>query len=181
MRLEFVNDERWRQFALARLDIITHQQLYALTSPLITTADGAKMGKTAKGAVWLNADMLSPYDYWQFWRNAADAVSSGLRPGLVLGIRTDNLAVFVKGNEEPTAALKGLDADAVAGAGSDGRGRPARSISCGVNSGESPPISEQVRAPDRTAPLGAGNLPRLPRAPSRRLAHHGLLPLLCPF
>ncbi len=48
-------------------------QLYCLTSPLITTADGAKMGKTVKGAVWLNADLLSPYDYWQFWRNAADA------------------------------------------------------------------------------------------------------------
>jgi len=49
------------------------QQLYALTSPLITKADGSKMGKTASGAVWLNADMLSPYDYWQFWRNTADA------------------------------------------------------------------------------------------------------------
>jgi tyrosyl-tRNA synthetase len=48
-------------------------QLYALTSPLITTADGAKMGKTARGAVWLNADLFSPYDYWQFWRNVADA------------------------------------------------------------------------------------------------------------
>ena len=48
-------------------------QLYCLTSPLITTADGAKMGKTAKGAVWLNPDMLSAYDFWQFWRNAADA------------------------------------------------------------------------------------------------------------
>ena len=39
----------------------------------MTTADGAKMGKTAAGAVWLNGDMLSPYDYWQYWRNAADA------------------------------------------------------------------------------------------------------------
>jgi tyrosyl-tRNA synthetase len=48
-------------------------ELYGVTTPLITTADGAKMGKTAQGAVWLNADMLSPYDYWQFWRNAADA------------------------------------------------------------------------------------------------------------
>ncbi|HXL29742.1 MAG TPA: tyrosine--tRNA ligase [Bradyrhizobium sp.] len=48
-------------------------QLYALTTPLITTANGEKMGKTAGGAVWLNADMLSPYDYWQFWRNTADA------------------------------------------------------------------------------------------------------------
>jgi tyrosyl-tRNA synthetase len=49
----------------------THQ-LYALTCPLLTTASGAKMGKTAAGAVWLNADMLSPYDYWQFWRNTED-------------------------------------------------------------------------------------------------------------
>jgi len=49
----------------------THQ-LYALTTPLITTSSGAKMGKTAQGAIWLNAEMLSPYDYWQFWRNTED-------------------------------------------------------------------------------------------------------------
>jgi tyrosyl-tRNA synthetase len=49
------------------------EQLYALTSPLITTASGAKMGKTAAGAVWLDAALLSPYDYWQFWRNTEDA------------------------------------------------------------------------------------------------------------
>jgi tyrosyl-tRNA synthetase len=48
-------------------------QVFGLTSPLITTASGAKMGKTADGAVWLNADRVSPYDYWQFWRNTADA------------------------------------------------------------------------------------------------------------
>ena len=48
-------------------------QLYALTAPLITTASGAKMGKTATGAVWLDAAFLSPYDYWQFWRNTEDA------------------------------------------------------------------------------------------------------------
>src|ERR1700719_4433157 len=47
-------------------------QLFALTSPLITTSSGAKMGKTAAGAVWLNADLVSPYDYWQFWRNTED-------------------------------------------------------------------------------------------------------------
>ena len=49
------------------------QSLFGITSPLLTTATGAKMGKTAAGAVWLNADMLSPYDYWQFWRNTDDA------------------------------------------------------------------------------------------------------------
>jgi tyrosyl-tRNA synthetase len=48
-------------------------QVFGLTTPLITTADGGKMGKTEKGAIWLNADSLSPYDYWQFWRNAQDA------------------------------------------------------------------------------------------------------------
>jgi len=47
-------------------------QLFGLTTPLITTASGAKMGKTAAGAVWLNQDMLSVYDYWQFWRNTED-------------------------------------------------------------------------------------------------------------
>src|SRR5690606_25092983 len=48
-------------------------QLYALTSPLLTTASGAKMGKSLSGAVWLNADMLSAYDFWQYWRNTEDA------------------------------------------------------------------------------------------------------------
>ena len=52
---------------------LAEAQLFGLTSPLLTTASGAKMGKTAAGAVWLNADMLSVYDYWQYWRNAEDA------------------------------------------------------------------------------------------------------------
>ena len=48
-------------------------ELFGLTTALLTTASGAKMGKTASGAVWLNPDMLSPYDYWQYWRNTEDA------------------------------------------------------------------------------------------------------------
>ena len=51
---------------------MANAQLFALTAPLITTSSGAKMGKTAAGAVWLNADLVSPYDYWQFWRNTED-------------------------------------------------------------------------------------------------------------
>jgi tyrosyl-tRNA synthetase len=47
-------------------------ELFGVTTPLITTADGAKMGKTAQGAVWLDEELLSPYDYWQFWRNTQD-------------------------------------------------------------------------------------------------------------
>ena len=52
---------------------VDQAELFGLTSPLMTTASGAKMGKTAQGAVWLNAEQLSPYDYWQFWRNTDDA------------------------------------------------------------------------------------------------------------
>ncbi|MEQ8772399.1 MAG: tyrosine--tRNA ligase, partial [Erythrobacter sp.] len=48
------------------------RELYGLTTPLLTTADGAKMGKTASGAVWLNEDQLSAYDFWQYWRNTDD-------------------------------------------------------------------------------------------------------------
>jgi len=48
-------------------------QLFALTTPLLTTSSGAKMGKSAKGAVWLNGDLFSPYDFWQYWRNTEDA------------------------------------------------------------------------------------------------------------
>jgi tyrosyl-tRNA synthetase len=52
---------------------IDERAVFGLTSPLLTTSDGKKMGKTAEGAVWLNADMRSPYEFWQFWRNTADA------------------------------------------------------------------------------------------------------------
>ncbi len=52
---------------------VDQKAAFGLTTPLLTTASGGKMGKTAQGAIWLNADQLSPYDYWQFWRNADDA------------------------------------------------------------------------------------------------------------
>jgi tyrosyl-tRNA synthetase len=48
-------------------------EVYGLTSPLLTTSDGRKMGKSAQGAIWLNGDLLSPYEFWQFWRNTTDA------------------------------------------------------------------------------------------------------------
>jgi len=51
---------------------ISQQEAYGLTTPLITLSSGAKMGKSEKGAIWLNKEMFSPYDYWQFWRNTAD-------------------------------------------------------------------------------------------------------------
>ena len=75
VRLQMGGSDQWGNIVngidLARR--IEGTELYGLTTPLITTADGSKMGKTASGAVWLNADQLSPYDYWQFWRNTDDA------------------------------------------------------------------------------------------------------------
>src|ERR1700728_2535936 len=79
---------------------LQNAQLFALTSPLITTSSGAKMGKTAAGAVWLNADQVSPYDYWQYWRNTEDAdVARFLQLFTVLPL--DEI--------ERLAALKGAD------------------------------------------------------------------------
>ncbi|PWG16360.1 tyrosine--tRNA ligase [Salibaculum griseiflavum] len=52
---------------------VLDHEIYGLTSPLLTTSDGKKMGKSASGAVWLNSEMLSPYEFWQFWRNTTDA------------------------------------------------------------------------------------------------------------
>jgi tyrosyl-tRNA synthetase len=98
----------------------THQ-LYALTTPLLTTASGAKMGKTAAGAVWLNADQFSPYDYWQYWRNTEDAdVPRFLRLFTTLPMSEIEKLVALQGSEineakkvlatEATALLHGRDA-----------------------------------------------------------------------
>ncbi len=74
-RLQLGGSDQWGNIVngidLARR--VSGAELFGVTTPLVTTADGAKMGKTAAGAVWLNADQLGPYDYWQFWRNTADA------------------------------------------------------------------------------------------------------------
>ncbi|HVM23545.1 MAG TPA: tyrosine--tRNA ligase [Sphingomicrobium sp.] len=73
-RLQMGGSDQWGNIVngieLARR--IDGTELYGVTTPLITNADGSKMGKTAQGAVWLNEELLSPYDYWQFWRNVDD-------------------------------------------------------------------------------------------------------------
>ncbi|MDJ0921165.1 MAG: tyrosine--tRNA ligase [Henriciella sp.] len=74
-RLQMGGSDQWGNI-LGGVDLIHKAdggQGFGLTSPLLTTASGAKMGKTVDGAVWLNADRRSPYDYWQFWRNTEDA------------------------------------------------------------------------------------------------------------
>ncbi len=75
-------------------------QFFALTAPLITTSSGAKMGKTAAGAVWLNADMVSPYEYWQYWRNTEDAdVARFLKLFTVLPLDEIDRLAALKGAE----------------------------------------------------------------------------------
>ena len=74
-RLQMGGSDQWGNIVngvdLARR--VDNSTVFGLTSPLLTTADGRKMGKTASGAVWLNQEYLSPFDYWQFWRNVQDA------------------------------------------------------------------------------------------------------------
>ncbi len=79
---------------------MSNVQLFALTSPLITTGSGAKMGKTAAGAVWLNADLVSPYDYWQYWRNTEDGdVSRFLKLFTVLPLDEIGRLAALQGSE----------------------------------------------------------------------------------
>ncbi|MBX6375605.1 MAG: tyrosine--tRNA ligase [Acetobacteraceae bacterium] len=73
--LQMGGSDQWGNIVMGA-DLVRRMEgaeAFGLTTPLLTTASGAKMGKTAAGAVWLNPDRLSPYDYWQFWRNTEDA------------------------------------------------------------------------------------------------------------
>jgi len=73
-RLQSCGSDQWGN-VVSGIDLgrrMENVQLFGLSTPLITTSSGAKMGKSVAGAVWLNADMLSPYEYWQFWRNTED-------------------------------------------------------------------------------------------------------------
>jgi tyrosyl-tRNA synthetase len=153
-RLQMGGSDQWGNIVngieLARR--IDATELYGVTTPLITTADGAKMGKTAQGAVWLDEKLLSPYDYWQFWRNTADAdVGKFLR--LFTDLPLDEIGTLEKlpGAEinqakvvlatEATAMLHGMDAATAAehtaretfekgGAGED---LPTLSVGDGMN------------------------------------------------
>jgi tyrosyl-tRNA synthetase len=127
-------------------------ELYGVTTPLITTADGAKMGKTAAGAVWLNPDLLSPYDYWQFWRNTGDAdVGRFLKLFTDLSLEDVGKLESLSGAEindakivlatEATALLHGREAAEAAartaaetfGAGGVGEDLPTLSLGEGMN------------------------------------------------
>ncbi len=127
-------------------------ELFGVTTPLITTADGSKMGKTAQGAVWLDETLLSPYDYWQFWRNTQDAdVGRFLKLFTDLSLEDIGKLESLEGAEinqakivlatEATAMLHGREAAEAAartaadtfGAGGLGEDLPTLSIGDGMN------------------------------------------------
>ncbi len=122
-RLQMGGSDQWGNIVngielTRRMDSV---EVYGLTTPLITTADGGKMGKTVSGAIWLNAEQLSPYDYWQFWRNTHDGdVGRFLR--LFTDLPLDEIAELERAEgasineskkrlaDEATALLHGRDA-----------------------------------------------------------------------
>jgi tyrosyl-tRNA synthetase len=122
-RLQMGGSDQWGNIVMG-VDLgrrMGTPQLFALTTPLLTTASGDKMGKTAKGAVWLNADQFSPYDFWQYWRNTEDAdVAKFLKLFTTLPMREINKLAALKGAEineakkaladAATALLHGADA-----------------------------------------------------------------------
>ena len=127
-RLQMGGSDQWGNIVTG-LDLgrrMGTPQLFALTCPLITTSSGAKMGKTAAGAVWLKAEMKSPYDYWQFWRNTEDAdVGRFLRLFTLLPLTEIDRLEALSGAEineakkvlatEATGLLHGREAAAAAG------------------------------------------------------------------
>ena len=120
-RLQMGGSDQWGNIVTGLDRRMGTPQLFALTTPLLTTASGDKMGKTAKGAVWLNADAFSPYDFWQYWRNVEDAdVVKFLKLFTVLPIAEITKLAALAGSEineakkvlatEATALLHGRDA-----------------------------------------------------------------------
>src|SRR4029079_12674855 len=153
-RAQFGGSDQWGNIVngieLARR--VDGAELFGVTTPLITTADGAKMGKTARGAVWLDEKLLSPYDYWQFWRNTQDAdVGRFLKLFTDLSLEDIGKLESLTGAEindakvvlatEATALLHGREAAEAAartaadtfGAGGAGEDLPTLSLGDGMN------------------------------------------------
>ena len=181
--LQFGGSEQWGNIVNG-IDLIRRVDggaAFGVTAPLVTTASGAKMGKTVDGAVWLNAEMRSPYDYWQFWRNTEDGdVGRFLR--LFTDLSLDEIARLeaLHGAEineakkvlanEATALLHGADAAAAAA------GASRAAFEEGRLSADLPTIevaSSDLRAGVALATLAADAGLAASRSEARRLAQGG--------
>ncbi len=115
VRLQMGGSDQWGNI-VAGIDLVHHTegaQVFGLTTPLITTASGAKMGKTAAGAIWLTSDRLAPFDYWQFWRNTEDGdVARFLR--LFTDLPLDEIARIELGDINETKKILATEATSLA-------------------------------------------------------------------
>jgi tyrosyl-tRNA synthetase len=149
------------------------RSLFGLTTPLITTASGAKMGKTAQGAVWLNAERLSPYEYWQFWRNTEDAdVGRFLR--LFTELDLAEIERLERGDINEAKKVLATEATALCHAreGAEAAAETARAVFGGAERSEkgAPGRLKIIRNGVEVDP--AGSLPQVPI--SRQLIEQGL-------
>ena len=149
-------------------------ELFGLTSPLLTTSSGAKMGKTAAGAVWLSADMVSPYDYWQFWRNSEDAdVERFLKLFTELPLEEIAKLAALRG-AELNEAKKILATEATALVhGRDAADRAAETARATFEQGEIAVIAAHDRGFPRGAGKGLGRAHRKRPSRLRRLDRRG--------
>ena len=150
-------------------------QLHALTTPLITTSSGEKMGKTASGAVWLNADMKSPYEYWQFWRNTDDAdVTRFLKLFTTLPLNEIERLAALQGAEINEAKKALADSATTLLHGATRPGRPRKPPGRHLRKARSPKIFRPLKFPGpNSKPAWACCRPSSRRAWSPRTARRG--------
>ena len=151
--------------------------LFGLTTPLMTTASGDKMGKTAQGAVWLNAERLSPYEYWQFWRNTEDAdVGRFLR--LFTELPMDEIArLEALGGSEINEAKKILATEATAlchgRQAAEAAAETAREVFEERRQRRRPAADRGAARPARTRGRRRSNCSAAPGSPPRTARHGG--------
>jgi tyrosyl-tRNA synthetase len=160
-RLQMGGSDQWGNIVMG-VDLgrrMGTPQLFALTTPLLTTASGDKMGKTAKGAVWLNADQFSSYDFWQYWRNTEDAdVAKFLKLFTTLPMREIAKLAALKGAEINEAKKALADAATTLLHGADAARQAAQTARQTFEEGAIAPNLPTVEIPRRELEAGSGVL-----------------------
>jgi tyrosyl-tRNA synthetase len=160
-RLQMGGSDQWGNIVMG-VDLgrrMGTPQLFALTTALLTTASGAKMGKTAQGAIWLNADACSPYEFWQYWRNTEDAdVAKFLKLFTTLPMKEINKLAALKGAEINEAKKALADAATTLLHGEDAARTAAKTARQTFEEGAIAENLPTVEIPRSELELGAGVL-----------------------
>jgi tyrosyl-tRNA synthetase len=166
-RLQMGGSDQWGNIVMG-VDLgrrMGAPQLFALTTALLTTASGAKMGKTAQGAIWLNADACSPYEFWQYWRNTEDAdVTKFLKLFTTLPMREINKLGALQGAEINEAKKALADAATTLLHGADAAGMAAETARQTFEEGAIAENLPTVEIPRSELEVGAGVLAAFVRA-----------------